>query len=92
VEVVPLSAQPPAAIVPMALLNRLATILTEVMGPMAPLVLRDQIEALGESQDTLPESKLDELMSLISREISDGNLKTKFEKSMFQEISNFKKF
>jgi hypothetical protein len=69
-----------------------ASILTEVIGPMAPLVLRDQIEAMGESPSSLPEAKLDELVSLIGREISDGKLKNKFEESMFQEISNFKRF
>ena len=78
--------------VPPALLTRVATILTEVIGPMAPLLLRDQIEALGESPDNLPEAKLDELISLVGREISDGKLKSKFEESMFQEISNFKRF
>jgi len=59
---------------------------------MAPLVLRDQIDSLGESQDNFPESKLDELIGLISKEISDGKLRNKFEESMLQEISNFKKF
>ena len=59
---------------------------------MAPLVLKDQIEALGESPDSLPEAKLDDLITLIAREISDGKLKNKFEESMFQEISNFKRF
>jgi hypothetical protein len=68
------------------------SILTEVMGPMAPLVLRDQIEALGESPNSLPESKLDELIVLIGREITDSKIKNKFEESMFQEISNFKRF
>jgi hypothetical protein len=84
--------KPVADIVPPALLNRVASILTEVIGPMAPLVLRDQIEAMGESPSSLPEAKLDELVSLIGREISDGKLKNKFEESMFQEISNFKRF
>jgi hypothetical protein len=79
-------------IVPPALLNRVTGILTEVIGPMAPLVLRDQIEALGESLDSFPESKLDELITLVSREIADGKLKNRFEESMFQEISNFKQF
>ncbi len=59
---------------------------------MAPLVLRDQIEALGESPDSLPEAKLDELITLIGREIGNGSLKNKFEESMLQEISNFKRF
>jgi hypothetical protein len=87
----PLS-KPLADLVPQALLKRVTGILTEVIGPMAPLVLKDQIEALGESPDSLPEAKLDDLITLISREISDGKLKNKFEESMFQEISNFKRF
>ena len=85
-------AKPAADLVPQALLNRVTGILTEVIGPMAPLVLKDQIEALGESPDSLPEAKLDDLITLIGREISDGKLKNKFEESMFQEISNFKRF
>lgn len=84
--------KPVVDIVPPALLNRVTGILTEVIGPMAPLVLRDQIEALGESLASFPESKLDELITLVSREIADGKLKIRFEESMFQEISNFKQF
>jgi hypothetical protein len=84
--------KPAAELVPPALLHRLGTILTEVIGPMAPLVLRDQVEALGASFDSLPESKLDELITLISREISDGKLKSRFEEAIFQEISTFKHF
>jgi hypothetical protein len=92
VELAAPAARPAAELVPTALLDRVTGILTEVIGPMAPLVLRDQIEALGESRDSLPEAKLDELIMLIGREIGDGKLKNKFEESMFQEISNFKRF
>ncbi|MBM2802183.1 MAG: hypothetical protein HW419_76 [Deltaproteobacteria bacterium] len=92
VEIAALVKKPLVDIVPPALLNRVTGILTEVIGPMAPLVLRDQIEALGESWNSFPESKLDELVTLVSREIADGKLKNRFEESMFQEISNFKQF
>ena len=92
VEIAAPVAKPVVDIVPPALLNRVSGILTEVIGPMAPLVLRDQIETLGESQDSFPESKLDDLITLISREIAEGKLKNRFEESMFQEISNFKRF
>jgi uncharacterized protein DUF4388 len=91
VEVVLPAAKPTGELVPSALLSRITSILTDVMGPMAPLVLRDQIEALGESRDTLPETKLDELIGLIGREISDHRLRNKFEAAMLQEISNFKR-
>lgn len=92
VECTETAAKPTADIVPSALLSRVSNILTEVLGPMAPLVLRDQIEALGESPDSLPEEKLDELITLIATEIGDGELRNKFEESTLQEISNFKRF
>ena len=92
VELATPGSKPVVDLVPQALLNRVTGILTEVIGPMAPLVLKDQIEALGESPNSLPEAKLDELITLIGREIGDGNLKNKFEESMFHEISNFKRF
>jgi hypothetical protein len=92
VEVLSPSSKPAGELVPPNLLNRLTSILTEVMGPMAPLVLRDQIESLGESRERFPEDKLDELIALVSREISDSQLRNKVEESMLQEISNFKKF
>jgi hypothetical protein len=59
---------------------------------MAPLVLRDQITALSETQENFPESRLDELVGLIGREISDGKLRNKFEESALQELANFKRF
>jgi hypothetical protein len=78
--------------VPAPLLDRLAAILTEVLGPMAPLVLRDQIEALGARFDNLPEAKLDDLINLIGKEIADGKQRNKFEETAYHEISNFKRF
>lgn len=92
VEIVTPTAKPAGEVVPSVLLNRLSSILTDIMGPMAPMVLGDLIQTLGESQDAFPEAKLDELIGLLSREISDGKLRNKFEELVFQEISNFKKF
>ena len=92
VEIVAPAAKTAAEIVPPVLLNRLSSILTDIIGPMAPFVLQDQIQSLGEPADSFPETKLDELIGLISREISDGKLRNKFEEQVFQELSNFKKF
>jgi hypothetical protein len=91
VEIVAPTPKPATELVPPVLLNRLSSILTDMIGPMAPVVLRDQIQVLGESQDAFPETKLDELIGLVSREISDGKLRNKFEELVFQEISNFSK-
>jgi hypothetical protein len=92
VEIVPPSSKPTADTVPAALLDHIISILTEVMGPMAPLVLRDQIEGLGESLESFPEAKLDELITLVGGEISDAKIRNRFEESVLQEVANFKRF
>jgi Domain of unknown function (DUF4388) len=61
------------------LLTMLVGRLTDVMGPMAPFVVRDQIRALGESHDKFPQAKLENLIGLISREITNGKLRNEFE-------------
>ena len=92
VEIVTAGEKPVAEIVPQVLLTRMSTILTDIIGPMAPFVLEDQIQNLNESSESFPEAKLDELIGLVSREISETGLRNKFEEQVFQEISNFKKF
>jgi len=78
-------------IVPQTLLNRMTTVLMEIIGPMAPLVLRDQLKALGVTANNLPENKLDDLIMLVGLEIPDGKLKRKFEETMAREINDFKR-
>jgi hypothetical protein len=91
VEIVPSTSVLGNDVVPSPVLARVVTLLTDTMGPMASLVVRDQIEALGETQDCFPESKLDDLIESVSKEITDTKLRSKFEESAYQEISNFKK-
>jgi Domain of unknown function (DUF4388) len=85
-------------IVSTELLTMLVGGLTDVMGPMAPFVVRDQIRALGESQDRFPQAKLEHLIGLVSREIMDGKLRNEFEaaiaklrfRRLLQETSEIK--
>jgi hypothetical protein len=77
-------------IVPQGLLNRMTSVLMEMIGPMAPLVLRDQMKALGASANNMPEHKLDDLIMLVGLEIPDSKLKKKFEETMAREIAEFK--
>lgn len=63
--------------------------LTEAMGPMAPLVVRDRIAALGEAPDTFPTRRILELVDLISREILNDRLKLHFQQRISQEIREF---
>lgn len=92
VEIIAPSSRAATDLVPAAALGQLIASLTEIMGPMASLVVRDQIEELGETQDRFPESKLHELIGNVGKEISDGKLRQKFAESAYQEISNFKRF
>ena len=61
-------------------------IATAAMGPMAHLVLRDQIAALGESRDAFPRLKLRQLVELVSREILNETMRDRFQNMMFQEM------
>ena len=87
-------------IVSTELLAMLVGRLTEFMGPIAPFVVRDQIRALGESQDKFPQAKLEDLIGMVSREITDGKLRNEFEaaiaklrfRRLLQETSGVQRF
>jgi general secretion pathway protein A len=60
--------------------------LTEAMGPMASLVVREQIDAMGESLDAFPKQRLHQLVDFTSREILSENMKDRYRALMSDEI------
>ena len=60
---------------------------TEGIGPMANLIIDDQIADLGESRDCFPQSKLVELIDRVSREIFNGTMRARFLDKMAQAVS-----
>jgi succinoglycan biosynthesis transport protein ExoP len=60
--------------------------LSEVMGPMAGMVLDEHIQALGESPDSFPPARLEELVKRVSQEITDGSTRQRFEQEMAQAL------
>lgn len=60
--------------------------LTEAMGPMAPLVVREQIDAMGESRETFPKQRLGQLVEVTSRDILSETLKARYRSLMSDEI------
>ena len=72
---------------PPAFLELMSARLFEAMGPMAPLVLRDHILALGESPDSFPEARLEELAKRVSLEISNDYQRLRFEEEMRLGVS-----
>jgi hypothetical protein len=65
-----------------AFLDCLISALTEAMGPMAPLVIRDQLTTLGNSPETLPKGSIERLVQSVSLEILDDVLRAGFQKKI----------
>ncbi|MGH7845076.1 MAG: GumC family protein [Candidatus Binatia bacterium] len=55
-------------------LNQLAQALTEAIGPIAPLVIREQIAALGESESAFPQRRIGELLERLYGELTGDGL------------------
>jgi hypothetical protein len=54
--------------------------LTNVIGSIAALVVRDHVRALGESMEEFPQTRLKELVESLSGQITDDKLKADFRK------------
>jgi general secretion pathway protein A len=74
------------AFVPANFLNVLAAALTDAMGPMSKIVLRDQIKTLGESSERFPHAKVEMLLESVSREILDERMRAHFRHQMLEQI------
>jgi len=62
--------------------NQLSEIFTEIMGPMGPLIIEDEIKLLGEDIKSFPQDKVTELVERISIEIVDAAKRASFQKQM----------
>jgi type II secretory pathway predicted ATPase ExeA len=65
--------------------NRMIVALADAMGPMAPVVVREQVSLLGESCQAFPRSRLAELEESVSREILNETLMLRFRRFMAGE-------
>lgn len=74
------------AFVPLRFLDALVAALTDAMGPMAKIVLRDQIKTLGESTERFPNTKVEMLLESVSREILDDGMRGRFRQQMLEQI------
>jgi len=94
VELIPTSPTKAAAVetIPTGFLDRMIDKLTECVGPMALMIVHDQIKLLGENPSVFPQARLEELIELVGREISDNKLRTAFKQQMSEQIRTFKLF
>jgi len=79
----------PSTAVPASFLNALAAALTDAMGPMAKIVLREQIKSLGESYESFPRAKVEMLLELVSREILNEGIRGCFWHQMLEQARTF---
>jgi general secretion pathway protein A len=76
--------------VPPQFFGRMSRAAAAAIGPMAHVIVRDQISALGESRDAFPQKKLGELIQSVSREISNESMKASFQEAMVREMTALK--
>ena len=58
--------------------------LTQTIGPMAPLIVRDHVKTLGETMEQFPKARVRELLETVSSEILDEKVKTGFRERLAQ--------
>ena len=52
--------------------------LSEVFGPVASIIVRDHVKAVGESMEKFPKTRIAELLENVSKEIPDEKVKISF--------------
>jgi general secretion pathway protein A len=77
---------PPTALVPVNFLNAMGAALTDGMGPMSTIVLRDQIKSLGESSERFPHAKVEALLESVAQEILEEGMRRRFRNQMLEQI------
>lgn len=65
--------------------------LRKIMGPIAPIVVQDALEDLGEAPDDFPEDRLPAFVQAVSQEISDAAKKTQFSRSVSEYLAHMQK-
>ena len=64
--------------------------LSDAIGVMAPLVLREGIVALGEAAKTFNQARFGELISQVSKEIADESARWQFQAETVREFQKLK--
>ena len=77
---------PIAATAPAEPLAVVCARLIDAMGPMARLVVAEHVRALGETKDSFPPARLEELVARLGNEIPDDLSRRKFEIGMARDI------
>jgi hypothetical protein len=64
--------------VPRSFFDSMTRELSEAFGPMASVILRDHVKAVGESMEKFPKTRVAELLDNVSKEIANETIKNSF--------------
>ena len=85
-EVAPGSAPPPTASVDAQFFAEITRELARAMGPLASMIIEDEITALGENMDDFPRDRLADLVERVSEAIKDNSKRVNFQRLMLDAI------
>ncbi len=85
-EVAPGSVSPAAESVDASFFDAVTKELARAMGPLASIIVEDEIAALGESMDRFPRDRLADLIERVSESIKDSNKRVNFQRVMLDAI------
>ena len=85
-EVAPGSVRPSSESVDTAFFNSVTKELARAMGPLASIIVEDEINALGESMENFPRDRLADLIESVSEAIKDNNKRINFQRVMLEAI------
>jgi hypothetical protein len=74
------------ATVPPAFFQSLTSAVAAAMGPLAPIIVDDAIEALGAARDAFPRERLSALIEHIAGEIRDDAKRARFQQTMLTAL------
>lgn len=63
---------------------------TDIMGPLGPVIIEDEIQALGAKKDNFPHRKGAILVERLSNEITEDGKRTRFQKAMLEILKGMK--
>ena len=72
--------------VPPNFLDRMIHELDGIVGPLASMIVRHDVKALGESMEEFPKTRVTELIQIVSQDISDENLKIRFRERFMKHV------
>jgi hypothetical protein len=85
----PVTGKAGSGIVSSQFLDYMIRVLTEAMGPMASVIVHEQIAAMGESPAQFPKRRLVELVEEATREILNDSAKANCKRVMLESIRGF---